>query len=313
MAAVVGVVLLIPAAIAFVCDRIMQRKQTAVLSARAVPYNPKPNRAFDLAMLVFCSLIALAILGVLVMAAYASLVTFWPYNLRLTLANYDFAATTERGWHAYQVSLKMSALVALSGTTLIFGGAYLVEKTRRLQLARSAIHFLAMMPMAVPGMVLGLAYIFFFNNPANPLGFLYGTLAILVAVTITHFYTVGHLTAVTALRQLDNEFESVSSSLKVPVYKTVWRVTVPVCLPAIFNIAVYLFINSMTTVSALVFLYVPATMTASILMLFQDDNGKLGSALALGMVIFLTSLGARGLYWIFTRSWSRRSQAWRQS
>jgi iron(III) transport system permease protein len=161
-------------------------------------------------------------------------------------------------------------------------------------------------------MVLGLAYIFFFNHPANPLGFLYGTLAILVLVTITHFYTVGHLTAITALRQLDDEFEAVSASLKVPVYKTLWRVTVPVCLPAILNVAVYLFINSMTTVSALVFLYVPATMTASIQMLFQDDNGKLGSALALGMVIFLTSLGARILYWLFTRGLNRRSQAWRQ-
>jgi iron(III) transport system permease protein len=312
MAAVVGVVLLLPAAIAFVCDRVMQRKQMAVLSARAVPYNPKPSRGFDLAMFAACGLIALVILGVLLMAAYASLVTFWPYNLRLTFANYDFAATTERGWHAYQVSLKMSACVALLGTLVVFGGAYLVEKTRAFPLARWAIHLLAMIPMAVPGMVLGLAYIFFFNHPANPIGFLYGTLAILVLVTITHFYTVGHLTAVTALRQLDDEFESVSASLKVPVYKTLWRVTVPVCLPAILNVAVYLFINSMTTVSALVFLYVPATMTASIQMLFQDDNGKLGSALALGMVIFLTSLGVRILYWLFTRGLNRRSQAWRQ-
>jgi iron(III) transport system permease protein len=168
------------------------------------------------------------------------------------------------------------------------------------------------MPMAVPGMVLGLAYIFFFNHPGNPLGFLYGTLAILVIVTITHFYTVGHLTAVTALQQLDKEFESVSASLKVPLYKTVARVTVPICIPAILSIMVYLFINSMTTVSALVFLYFPDTMTASILMLFQDDNGNLGSALALGVTIFLTSLGVRFLYWLLTRGIDRRTQAWRR-
>ena len=311
MAAVVGMVLLIPATIAFVCDRIIQGKQMAILSTRAVPYSPKPSWGFDLTMFGICSLIAFLILSVLVMAAYASLVKFWPYNLSLTFAKYDFAATTDRGWGAYHVSLLMSGYAAAFGTMLIFCGAYLVEKLREFPLGRSAIHFLAMMPMAVPGMVLGLAYIFFFNHPKNPLGFLYGTLAILVIVTITHFYTVGHLTMVTALKQIDNEFESVSASLKVPIYKTVWRVTVPVCVPAILNVMVYLFINSMTTVSALVFLYFPNTMTASILMLFQDDNGNLGSALALGMMIFLTSLGVRFLYWLLTRGISRRTQAWR--
>ena len=60
-----------------------------------------------------------------------------------------------------------------------------------------------MMPMAIPGMTLGLAYIFFFNNPVNPLNFIYGSMAILVICTIIHFYTVSHLTAVTALKQID--------------------------------------------------------------------------------------------------------------
>jgi iron(III) transport system permease protein len=69
--------------------------------------------------------------------------------------------------------------------------------------------------MAVPGLALGLGYIFFFNDPGNPLGFLYGTMAILVLNTVAHFYTVPHLTAATALKQLDHEFESVSQSLKV--------------------------------------------------------------------------------------------------
>jgi iron(III) transport system permease protein len=65
-------------------------------------------------------------------------------------------------------------------------------------------------------MVLGLAYIFFFNNPSNPLRFAYGTMVLLVVCTITHFYTVAHLTALTALKQIDAEFEAVSASLKQP-------------------------------------------------------------------------------------------------
>ncbi|MFQ5350685.1 MAG: ABC transporter permease subunit, partial [Thermoanaerobaculia bacterium] len=277
-----------------------------------VPYHPEPNRWFDLAMLAYCGLITIIVLGVIAMAAFASLVKFWPYNLSLTLDSYDFSAQTAQGWSTYGNSLIMAISTAVVGTAVVFSGAYMVEKSRGFAVGRSAVQFLAMMPMAVPGMVLGLAYIFFFNHPDNPLGVLYGTMAILVICTVTHFYTVSHLTAVTALKQLDAEFESVSASLKVPVYKTFRRVTVPVCLPAILDISVYLFINAMTTVSAVVFLYFPHTMTASILMLFQDDNGNLGSATAIGMVILLTSAGVRVLHWLLTRGLSRRTQAWRE-
>ena len=124
--------------------------------------------------------------------------------------------------------------------------------------------YLPMMPLAVPGMALGLAYIFFFNNPANPFNFLYGTMGILVLVTVTHFYTVSHLTAVTALKQMDPEFESVSASLKTPFYRTFLKITVPVCLPAILDVSMYLFLNAMTTVSAVVFLYSSDTTLASV-------------------------------------------------
>ena len=56
-------------------------------------------------------------------------------------------------------------------------------------------------------MVLGLGFLFFFNHPDNPLNFVYKTMFILVLANIVHYYTVPHLTATTALKQLDTEFE----------------------------------------------------------------------------------------------------------
>jgi iron(III) transport system permease protein len=165
--------------------------------------------------------------------------------------------------------------------------------------------------MAIPGMVLGLAYIFFFNNPANPLNAIYGTMAILVVCTITHFYTVSHLTAVTALQQMDREFESVSASLKQPTLKLFSRVTVPVCMPAVLDISIYLFVNAMTTVSAVVFLYSPKTSLASIAVLNMDDAGDIAPAAAMGMMIFYTNATARILHMIASKGILRRTQAWR--
>jgi len=188
----------------------------------------------------------------------------------------------------------------------------LVEKSRHYGKYRAALQFLAILPLAVPGMVLGLAYIFFFNDPANPLNFLYHTMGILVICTIAHYYTVPHLTALTALKQLDAEFEDVSASLKVPFYKTFSRVTFPVCLPAILDIGIYLFINAMTTVSAVVFLWGPDTKLASVAVLNMDDQGDIAPAAAMAMMIVYTSAAVRILYVLLTRGLQRRTQAWRR-
>jgi iron(III) transport system permease protein len=311
MGAVVSVILLIPALVAFTIDRIVTRRQVALLSARAVPYTPKISPRLDYAMLGYCALIGLMILGILGICQYAALVQFWPYNLDLTLVHYDFDRADGGGWDSYYNSIRMAAYTALFGTLLVFVGAYLVEKTRGFHAGRAGVQLLAMLPMAIPGMVLGLAYIFFFNNPANPFSFLYGTMAILVLATITHFYTVAHLTAVTALKQMDSEFEAVNASLKQPIHKVFNRVTVPVCLPAILDISIYLFVNAMTTVSAVVFLYSPQTTLASVAVLNMDDAGQLPAAAAMGMMIFYTNAAMRLLHALVTRGLLRRTQAWR--
>jgi len=311
MGAVVGLILLLPAVLAFVVDRIVQRRQTAQLSARAVPLEPRPNRAVDLGYFAFCTVVSVLILGLLGMAAFASLARLWPYDLSLSLNNYNFDLMDGGGWESYGNSLRMAGLTALFGTIVVFAGAWACEKTRGWGPARAAVHMLALLPLAVPGIVLGLGYIFFFNAPGNPLGGIYGTLTILVVCTIAHFYSVSHLTAVTALKQIDNEFEAVSASLKVPVWRTFLRVTVPVSLPAILAVGAYYFVNAMTTVSAAVFLYSPDTTLASVAVLNMDDAGDVAPAAAMAMMIFLTTAGVRLLYGLVTSGLLARTQRWR--
>ena len=312
MGAVVSVVLLIPAVVAFVVDRIVQRRQVALLTSRSVPYQPKPSTLFDWLMLAYCCLISFLILGIFAMSTFASLVKFWPYNLSLGFSNYNFDVMDGGGWEAFWNSLRMAFYTSMFGTAVIFTGAYMVEKARGFREMRGIIQFLCMLPMAVPGMVLGLAYIFFFNHPSNPLGVIYGTMTILVISTIAHFYTVAHLTAMTALKQMDPEFESVSASLKVPVLKTFMRVTVPVCLPAILDIMIYLFVNAMTTVSAVIFLYSPTTTLASVAALNMDDAGDIAPAAAMCTMIVIACALVRILHAVVTFGLHRSTQAWRR-
>ncbi len=309
--AVVALLLLAPALLTFAVDHWVSRKQTAMLTARAVPYRPQRAPVFDALMTLYCAGVCTLILAMLGMALFASFATFWPYNLKPSFRHYTMGLVDAEVGEAFVNSLLMAGGTALFGTLLVFVGAYLMEKTQGPKAVRSLVRLLAMLPMAVPGLVLGLGYIFFFNAPANPLNGLYHTLTLLTVCTIVHFYTTGHLTAVTALKALDPEFEAVSASMKVPFYKTFWRVTLPICTPALVDIARYFFINAMTTISAVVFLYSPETKVAAIAILNLDEAGEIGAAAAMAILIAGANTVATLLFMALGAWVDRRTQAWK--
>ncbi|MCC7038801.1 MAG: putative 2-aminoethylphosphonate ABC transporter permease subunit [Burkholderiales bacterium] len=309
--AVVSLVLLLPVLVAFLVDWWMQGRMQSQFSSRAVPYVPKKKRWFDLAMFVYCATVATLMLLVLGMAVYTSFIKLWPYDLSFSLRHYQFGLIDGGVISSFFNSLEMALFTAVFGTAFIFATAYLLEKTRGAGWTKSAVRLLAAIPMAVPGMVLGLGYILFFNHPDNPLGVLYQTMTILVLSTVVHYYTSSHLTAVTALKALDNEFEAVSASLKVPFYKTFFRVTVPVCLPAILDIGRYLFVNAMVTISAVVFLYSPDTQLAAVAILNLDEAGEIGAAAAMATLIVVASTLVCIAYALVTRFLLTRTQQWR--
>jgi len=310
--ALIGLVLLVPALLTFAVDGWLLRRQRAQTGGRAEPYAARPERRRDGSLLLALLLICGAIGLVLTVAMGASLVKLWPYNLQLTWQHYDFDNMDGGGWLSYRNSLQLAACTSMVGTVVIFCGAWLMEKTRGAARVTSLLRLLCFLPMAVPGLVLGLGSLLFFNHPANPFNFLYGTMSLLVLCSVVHFYTTAHLTAVTALKQLDPEFEAASLALKVPLMKTFLRVTVPMCLPQLLEIFRYLFVSSMTTVSAVIFLYRPDTVLASVAVLNMDDAGDTGPAAAMSTLILLSSALASLLLHLAARAAMDRTQHWRR-
>lgn len=322
MGATISIILLIPAVISFIADRIVQRRQVVAMTARSVPYAPKRNWGTDTVMFTIASLIAGFILSMLFAGGFGSLVKMWPYDFSLGLWHYTFRDVGGGGYGAFWNSIRMATYSAILGTMITFGSAYLIEKTRRVAILRQASYFLSILPLALPGLVIGIAYIFFFNTThftipmtnitfANPAYALYGTLWILIIANIIHFYTVSFLTATSALRQLDKEFETVSESMSVPFYRTFFRVTVPVCFPAIVEIAMYLFVSSMATVSAVIFLYSSDTTLASVAVVNMDDAGDQAPAAAMCMLIVLSNILVRIASEVVNALFRRATSAWR--
>jgi iron(III) transport system permease protein len=307
MGATVSVVLLVPALLAVVVDRLVQRRQYALISSSARPLAPGGGPLLRWGLWLYCALAAAAITAVYVVVLATSLVSRWPYDLTLTLKHYRF--DTAGGYTALLNSLETAALTALVGTAVAFAGAYLVEKGRTV--ASGPLYMVSLLPVSIPGMVLGLAYIFVFNAPGSPLNALYGTLTILVISNLVHYFTVPFLTATAALKQMDAEFEHVGASMGVPFYRTFWRVTVPMALPSIVGISMYFFLNAMVTLSAAVFLVAPGTELAAVAMLLMDDAGDTAQAAAMSVLIVAIGLVVRLVYWALLRGVTRRTQAWR--
>lgn len=310
MGAVISVILLLPALAVFILERITAGKQALQITGRSLPLVPTPRIWRDWLFFLFCGAVLSMILLVLGMAQFAALIKFWPYNLSFTLSNYAFDMQGV-GWINFWNSIRMSLLAATCGVIAIFIGATLIEKTHNDTFLRKCLQLSMLLPMAIPGLVLGLAYLLFVNNPSNPLGFLYGTMTILVVSTVTHLYTVPHLTALTALKGLSKEVELVSQSLNTPIWRTFFKVTVPACAPALLDIWLYLFLRAMTTLSAVIFLYTADTKLAAIAVIHVDETGYTASAAAMGMLVVYACLGVRLIHYLVSVKILKRFQSWR--
>ena len=136
-------------------------------------------------------------------------------------------------------------------------------------------------------------------------------MTILVLCTLTHFYSVPHLNLVTAFKQLDSEFEAVGESLRASRLQILWRVSLPLSLPALLDVALYFFVNAMTTVSAVVFLYGPHTNLAAISVLNLDDAGQTAAAAAMAVCIMATCALAKLIHGLLGAVLHRQQRAWR--
>ncbi len=287
MGAVVGVILLLPAALAVFGEKWIARRQYAAITAQSVPLVPKPRLLRDLAWLGYSLAVAAAILIVVATVVYASFVRLWPYNMSLSLRHYQF--DVQNGIQPLWTSIYVAIMTALFGVVFVIAAAY-VNHQMQGRLIRF-LYFLSILPAAVPGMVLGLGYIFAFNNPANPVYAIYGTMFIIALCNIYHYHAQAFLLATTNMKQISRSFDEASATLGASRFTTLWRITLPLIWPTVVGVGVFFFMRAMVTLSAVIFLITPATQLAAVSVLYLDDRGALNQAAAFAVCIMATVVG----------------------
>jgi iron(III) transport system permease protein len=296
---VIGMVLLLPAAIAAFVEKWISSRRYHAITAQSRPLAVRPSPRFDALMLAYTALVAAGILSVIGVVVFASFVHLWPYNFSFSLRHYDFDVQQGAAplWNSVYVSLMAAAI----GIVATVSAAYLNAKFRNA--ATRLLYFLAILPAAVPGTVLGLGYILAFNDPANPVNAIYGTFLLLAICNVFHYHAQGFLIASTSVQQISATFDEASATLGAGFLRTMARITLPIIWPSIVSVGVFFFMRSMVTLAAVVFLFGPTTQLAAISVLLLGDRGATNQAAAFSVsimaIVIATLLAAHLLLRLF--------------
>jgi len=213
-------------------------------------------------------------------ALFASLVKAFGANHAFTLAHYHVIFT--EGWRAIRDTMIIAAFgMPLGGLFGVVVG-YLIA--RRNFIGRDALEIATMVNYALPGTIVGIAYLIAFNDP--PLALTGGAL-IIVACYIFRYSPTGIRATVAQLQQIDPSIEEASHSLGAKTGETFRRVTLPLVLPAFFAGLGVVFIRSMTAISATIFLVSISWTLITVRILENMTELALGPAAAFSVFVVL--------------------------
>lgn len=176
-----------------------------------------------------------------------SLIKVWGVDNSLTFENYHYVFTFG------SKAIKDTLIIACVGTPI--GGLLAVligYVTKWLKVkGHKTLETISLLNYTLPGTVVGIAYIIAFND--KPI-VLTGTVYILIAAYVFRYSSAGIRNVIASLTQIDPSIEEASTSLGASSAYTFWKITVPLVLPAVMAGMKYLFIHSMTAISATIFL-----------------------------------------------------------
>lgn len=290
---IAGFVLLIPSIISFVFDLIF-KDQSSDKQNRLIGTEKSFNRAAAVVIIVLCVLLFTPQLAFISL----SFTKAFPNNLSFTfdhIANI-FSNTHGVGLTAYIInSLELATLTALIGTAFAYMLGYMsVRKTGRMA---KAVDLLALSTIAIPGLVLGIGFIFLFKGTN---GTFYGTILILIVVNIFHFLGSPYLLAKNCLSKINSEYEVIGETLGISKGKIISRVLIPSSVSTLVEMFSYFFLNSMITISAVAFLCTYDNQPLSILITTYEKNSNYEMQSVISLIILFLNVVARGVFTLIT-------------
>ncbi|HDR15891.1 MAG TPA: ABC transporter permease subunit [Desulfobacteraceae bacterium] len=299
LGATISIILLVPSLMAFMLNYYISRKSFAMISGAANPFIP-PSRPLKKTLYTgYCSAVSMSIILVFATVIIGSFVNIWPYDWTLTLRHYSFPSIA--GYSALWTSVWVSLLVGIIGSFVTLLAAYIIETKK--PFGKQILYLFSVMPAAIPGLVMGLGYILAFNKPHY---FFYGTPWIIVINIIICNFTLGILSSISNLRNIDPSVEEAAISLGSDTIRTFFRIIFPLSRVAFLQNFIYFFMRAMTTISAVIFLVSATVHLAAIEIIMLDNDGWTASANAMCTSIIVIVLATLGLLQVIVKLTARR-------
>lgn len=277
---VYGSILLIPAVIAFALDFLNQKNANTTYVIKPFILERKPGRDIP-AMLYSCAMALFSMLPILSFVVLA-FVRRYPSDMSLTLEN--ISRTIQMGGGRYLLnSVVIATAVSVIGVVLAVLAAYYTARTR--SAVGRYLHLICMSMAAIPGVVLGLAYVLLFRG--SPM---YGTLEILVLVNVVHFFASPYVMMYTSFSKANENLEAVASTLGIGRLRLLVDILLPKCGKTAAEMFASFFVNSMMTISAVSFLANSRTKPIALMINQFEAQAQMEYAAVVSLAILLVNL-----------------------
>lgn len=278
---VYGILLLIPAVVAFVTDLLNKDKaSSSFVKKNEGNRSSRTKNALAYALCTVVSLFALLPIAAFVVLAF---VKAYPYDMSFTLDNVIKTMDGRGGARYLLNSLVIALIAALVGTLIGFITAYLTARVKGG--VSKLLHLLVLTFMAIPGIVLGLSYVIAFSG-----SLIEGTLVILVMVNTAHFISSPYLMMYNTFGKMNENLEAVGETLGVGRVRMLKDIFLPQSFGTILEMFSYLFVNCMMTISAVSFLASASTRPISLMINQFEAQMQYESAAVVSLAILLVNI-----------------------
>ena len=226
-------------------------------------------------MIVFC-------FGIICVGAFTKILMI---DNSFTLEHFE----SPNGIRSLMTSLRFAFSAALIAP--IFGVTLSYILVRRRIPFKRVLEFVALLGFAVPGTVMGIGYIIFFNSPPLKLT---GTFAIMVINEAFRNLSVGLEAGMSKLHQIDIAIEEAAIDMGASSFKVFTRIVLPLISSALVAGFLYTFMVGMIAVSAVIFLISPGNHLASLYILSVAEEGFIGMACAISVMLIIVVLACLG-------------------
>lgn len=287
--AVVALIMIIPSVVSITVLHILEKYN--VRYNKISPIELKKGVKRDVVFAVLSGAVLVCALSMFIVMFVTPFIEEWPYRMNFTLEHVQAVFEDRQLYGVYVNSVMVALITALAGTLIAYGGALVTARSTVSGKLKKVIDSIALVTNTIPGMVIGLAYLFVFTGTP-----LQNTFPIIIICNIVHYFSTPYLMMKNSLSKMNASWETTAMLMGDNWLKTIARVVTPNALSTLLEVFSYYFVNAMVTVSAVIFIAGARTMVITTKIQELQYFNEFNEIFVLSLLILLTNLIARAVF-----------------